>query len=86
VVTSLGQATYAPMQEWSASGRFGFIHTDYVSTPRNDDAWTVGATFNYSVWRNFGVTLDYQHIDLASNVPLQGFTRDVVTVGLTYKY
>lgn len=86
VVTSLGQATYAPMPEWSASGRFGFVHTDYVSTPRNDDAWTVGATFNYSVWRNFGVTLDYQHIDLASNVPLQGFTRDVVTLGLTYKY
>jgi hypothetical protein len=86
VVTSLGQATYAPMQEWSASGRFGFIHTDYVGTPRDDDAWTMGATLNYSIWQNFALTLDYQYIQMSSNVPLQGFSRDVVTVGLTYKY
>ncbi|HEY1796198.1 MAG TPA: outer membrane beta-barrel protein [Stellaceae bacterium] len=86
VTTSLGQATYALMQNWSASSRFGFIHTDYAGTPRNDDAWTVGATLNYSIWRNVALTLDYQHIDMTSNVALQGFTRDVATVGLTYKY
>jgi hypothetical protein len=46
----------------------------------------IGTTMTYSVWRSFGLTFDYQHIQLSSNVPLQSFTRDVVTIGGTYKY
>jgi hypothetical protein len=84
--TALLQATYALAQEWAASARFGFIRTDFVDTVRTDDAWTGGATVTYSVWHNFGLTLDYQHVELSSNVPLQSFTRDVVTVGGTYRY
>jgi len=53
---------------------------------RRDDAWTGGATLSYSVWQNFGLTLDYQHVQLNSNVPLQSFTRDVVSVGGNYRY
>jgi hypothetical protein len=79
-------ATYALAPEWTASGRGGYIHTDYVGAIRVDNAWTLGATVTYSVWRSVGVTLDYQHYELVSNVPLAGFTRDVVSVGVTYKY
>ena len=86
LTNALAQASYPLMQEWSASGRFGFIHTDYVDTTRSDNSWLIGGTFTYSVWQNFGVTFDYEHVQLSSNVPLQGFNRDVVTVGLTYKY
>jgi len=32
------------------------------------------------------LTFDYQHIDLSSSVVAQGFTRDVVTIGATYRY
>jgi hypothetical protein len=84
--SALVQATYALAREWSASARFGFIHTDFVNTVRRDDAWMAGATVTYSVWRNFGLTFDYQYIQLNSNVPLQGFTRNVVMLGGTYKY
>jgi hypothetical protein len=84
--TALLKATYALAREWTASTRFGFIHTEYVAAIRKDDAWTAGATFTYSVWQNFGITLDYQYVQLDSNVPLQGFTRNVVTLGATYKY
>jgi hypothetical protein len=84
--TALLQATYALAQEWAASGRFGFIHTDYIDTIRRDDAWTAGATVTYSVWQNFGLTLDYQYVQVVSNVPLQGVTRNIVTLGGTYKY
>jgi hypothetical protein len=91
--SALLQATYALAREWAASARFGYIRTDYVDTIRRDDAWTGGATVTYSVWQNFGLTLDYQHVALTSNVPFQGFlltptgfTRDVVTLGGTYKY
>jgi Putative beta-barrel porin 2 len=84
--TALVQVTYALAREWAASARFGYIHTDYVATIREDDAWTAGATITYSVWQNFGLTLDYQHVQNSSNVPLQSFSRDVVTLGGTYKY
>ncbi len=84
--SALLQATYALAREWAASARFGYIHTDYVATFRKDDAWTAGGTVTYSVWQNFGLTLDYQHVQLRSNVPLQGLTRDVVTLGGTYRY
>jgi hypothetical protein len=42
--------------------------------------------FSYSVWVNFALTLDYQHVELKSNAPLQSFTRDVVTLGATHTY
>jgi hypothetical protein len=84
--TTLLQATYALAQEWAASGRFGFIHTAFTDTIRIDNAWTAGATVTYSVWQNFGLTFDYQHVQVSSNVPLQSVTRDVVTLGATYKY
>ncbi len=83
---ALLQATYALAREWAASARFGYIRTDFVDTVRRDDAWTGGATLSYSVWQNFGLTLDYQHVQLNSNVPLQSFTRDVVSVGGNYRY
>jgi hypothetical protein len=73
-------------KEWMASTRFGYIRTSYTDLTRIDNAWTAGGTVTYSVWQNFGITLDYQYIQLASNVPFQSFTRNVVTLGLTYRY
>jgi Putative beta-barrel porin 2 len=86
VTTVLGQGSYKLAPEWGASGRAGYINTNYIDTIRRDNAWTVGATISYSVWQNLGLALDYQYINLNSNVPLQSFTRSVVTLGLTYKY
>jgi hypothetical protein len=86
VTSVLGTAGYAIAPEWTATGRAGYIHTDYTRNVRRDDAWTLGTTLTYSIWRNVGVTLDYQHVDLSSNVALQSFTRDVVTLGVSYKY
>jgi hypothetical protein len=84
--TALVHATYALAREWAASARFGYIRTEFVDTMRRDDAWMAGATITYSVWQNFGLTLDYQYIELNSNVPLQAFTRNVIMLGGTYKY
>ena len=86
VTTVLGLGSYKLAPEWQASGRAGYINTNYIDTIRRDNAWTVGATISYSIWQNFGLTLDYQYINLNSNVPLQSFTRSVVTLGVTYKY
>lgn len=82
----LGDAAYALAPEWTASAHLGYIHTDYVGNVRRDNAWTIEPTLTYSVWQRFGITLDYQHLELASNVPRAGFSRDVITIGLSYKY
>jgi hypothetical protein len=86
VTSALLEAGYAIDPAWTASARAGYISTAYVDNPRIDTAWTAGGTLTYSVWRNFGLTLDYQYTRLFSNIPLQGFTRNVVTLGGTYRY
>jgi hypothetical protein len=86
VDTALLSADYALARQWSANARGGFIHTEYQNNPRRDDAWAFGGTITYSLLRNVGLTLDYQHTELSSNVANQGFTRDVVTVGATWRY
>jgi Putative beta-barrel porin 2 len=84
--TALLQTTYSLAREWSAATRFGYIRTEYIDTIRHDDGWLAGATWNYWFWRNFAVTVDYQYSQVQSNVPLNSFNRQVVSVGGTYRY
>jgi hypothetical protein len=87
IVTSvLGQANYALFPEWELNGRTGYVRAVYTDTPQRDNAWTFGATLTYSIWQNFSLSFDYQHLALNSNVPGQSFSRDVVTFGISYKY
>lgn len=86
VTSALFKADYSIAPEWTATARAGYIHTDFLGAGRRDDAWTIGPTITYSVWQNFGISFDYQHLELRSNAVGQGFSRDVATLGLTYKY
>jgi hypothetical protein len=86
LTTVLATADYNIGQQWSASGRAGYVHTNYVNTARRDDAWTVGGTVTYQLLRNVGLTGDYQHVQLSSNAVLQSFSRDIFTLGLSLKY
>jgi hypothetical protein len=86
VTTSLLKATYSIASEWSASARFGYIQTEYVGSPEHDNAWSAGATISHSVWKNLSVTLDYQFMQTSSNAWSQNFTRNVITLGASYKY
>jgi hypothetical protein len=86
VTTFLTQINYALAPEWGATARGGIVQTTYGGTNRRDNALTVGATVTYSVWRSFGITLDFQHTQLSSNAPLAGFTNDAMTLGISYKY
>ena len=86
VTTSLLQANYAIASEWSASARLGYIRSEHVGSMQLDDAWITGATIAYSVWQNFGLTLDYQFMQKSSNVLPQNFARNVITLGASYKY
>jgi hypothetical protein len=71
---------------WETNGRFGFVRTTFVNNPREDNGWLAGANVSYEVWRNLGVTLDYQFKSVASNTAGQSFNQQVVSLGATYKY
>lgn len=87
VTTALLNAGYHGLPRgWDANARFGYIYTHFVNTPRNDSGWLAGANVSYEVWRNLGLTLDYQYKSVNSNVAGQSFNQQVVSLGATYKY
>ena len=86
VGTYLMTADYALADAWRALVRAGYISTYYVGSPRRDDAWTVGGTVTYNMYQSLGLTLDYQHMRLSSNAVGASFSRDVVTLGATWRY
>jgi hypothetical protein len=86
VTTALLQTDYALSRVWNAGARFGFTRIEYTGLTRLDEGWLAGATFNYSRWRNLALTFDYQMTKIDSTAPFASFTRNVVTVGGTYKY
>lgn len=86
VISFLGAVSYSLDPRWTMTSRSGYVYTTYLGSARRDQGWGVEMTATYSMWRSFGLTFDYQHLSLDSSVPLQGFTRDAVTLGVTYKY
>ncbi len=83
---ALLQTTYSLAEWWSIGGRVGYSQGRYYGIDRLDNGWMAGASFNYDIWRNLRLTLDYQWSTLRSNVDLSDFTRNVYTAGLTYRY
>ena len=80
VTTALLSVGYRGLpQGWSTGARFGYVRTDFVNSPRDDNGWLAGANVSYEIWRNFGLTLDYQYKSVDSNVAGQSFDQHVVT-------
>ena len=52
----------------------------------NNHGWIAGASFNYEIWRNLMLTLDYQYTTVQSDAAFSDFTRNRYTAGLTYRY
>jgi uncharacterized protein (PEP-CTERM system associated) len=86
VTTGILQTTYGISQQWSIGARVGYTRADYFDLGRVDTGWMAGASFNYEIWRNLLLTLDYQYSTLNSNTLFNQFGRNVVSAGLTYKY
>lgn len=84
--TAIVQATYKLHRSWSVGGRFGYTRAEFIGSPRLDTGWLAGASFNYEIWRNVQLTLDYQHETVNSNVAFAGFMSNRYTAGLTYRY
>ena len=84
--TALLQTTYGISRQWSVGARVGYTRSDYTGFDRLDTGWLAGASFNYEIWRNLRLTLDYQYSTLHSNIAFNSFNANVVTAGLSYRY
>ena len=69
--TALLQTTYGISRQWSIGARVGYTRSDYKGFDRLDTGWMAGASFNYEIWRNLRLTLDYQYSTLHSNISFQ---------------
>jgi len=80
------QTNYNFSQWWSVGARVGYTRSQFFGFDRLDSGWMAGASFNYEIWRNLLLTLDYQYSTVHSDAVLADFTRNVYSAGLTYKY
>jgi hypothetical protein len=88
--TAILQSTYGIARDWSFGVRGGYTRGEFIGFgDLNNHGWMAGASFNYQIWRNLLLTLDYQYTTTQSNTLLASFTEftdNRYTAGLTYKY
>ena len=91
-----GQVDYAFSPYWTASARVGYGRSDYGGSVGAEDVIVAGGGVSYTFWRNVAVTVDYQFTKTTSNLPtissffflpgFTGYTQNIVSAGLTYRY
>jgi hypothetical protein len=86
VTTAILQTNYALSRDWWLGLRVGYTQGWFFSFAPETQGWLAGASFNYAIWRNLLLTLDYQYTNERSNAQLSSFTLNQVSAGLTYKY
>jgi hypothetical protein len=86
VTTAILETTYALGHDWSIGARGGYTQGWFFGFSPENQGWLAGASFNYSIWRNLLLTLDYQYTILHSDAPNSSFSQNQYTAGLTYKY
>ena len=54
------QTNYALSSRGRLARRGGYTRAQFYGIDRLDNGWLAGASFNYEIWRNLRLTLDYQ--------------------------
>lgn len=89
------QGDYRVNPDLTFSIRGGYGDTRFDGVPFSNAAWSGGATISYNVWRNVSVTADYQFLKTSLRTdPItrlntafaSGYTKNVVSVGLNYRF
>jgi hypothetical protein len=86
VTSALATVNYALSRSWSASVRGGHDALVYINGGRHDSRWTAGGQLNYEILRNLNATFDYSFVTVASNALGASFSRNIFSLGATYKY
>lgn len=83
---ALLKSQYILSDVWSLSTQFGYSFNNYIDTTRRDNQWIAGTTVSYFVWRDLATTFDWQYTNVDSNIAANSFSRNIFTLGATYKY
>ena len=65
---------------------FGYTRVDYLDTAELDNSWLAAAGLLYNIRPNWGLTLDYRHTQVVSNVANVSSVRDYVGLGVHYAF
>ena len=79
-------AQYKLVDYWTFASRLAYSHTRYNGSVRADDRWVAAASVNYSFWRHWSLTAEYQFSRINSNVTGFSFAQNLITVGAVYRY
>jgi hypothetical protein len=80
------QSGYEITPQWFATCQLGYTRSQYVDSPRLDNAWVLDAILRYDIWRNMSLTWEYRYRSILSNASLVSATSNYVTMGATYKF
>ena len=86
ILSLISAENFASEQTLWIGARVGYTRSQFYGLDRRDNGWMAGGSFNYEMWRNLLVTLDYQYSTVHSDAVLSDFARSVYTAGLTWKY
>ena len=86
MTTAILQTTYGIARDWSVGARGGYTRAQFFGISDLQNGWLAGGSFNYQIWRNLFLTLDYQYTNVRSNVAFGNFITNMGTAGVTYKY
>ena len=75
MTTALLQTTYGIAREWSVGAGAATLEPNTSGFPLLQNGWLAGASFNYEIWRNLLLTLDYQYTTVKANVPFDSFVN-----------
>jgi hypothetical protein len=79
-------AQYTISPQWRAVGTFGYTRTEYLDSPRLDNAWLADVVLKYDIWRNMTLTWEYQYSSIVSNAELTSAKRNLFTMSANYRF
>ena len=79
-------ALYTISPQWKAVGTFGYTRTEYIDSPRLDNAWLADVVLSYDIWRNMTLTWEYQYSSIVSNAAFTSAKRNMVTMSANYRF
>ena len=91
----MAQGDWLVTPDLTIAARGGYGETRFSGVPLANSAWSGGVTASYNVWRNVSLTVDYQFLKTSLKTDsitrlttgfASGYTKNVVSVGLNYRF
>ncbi len=79
--TETFKANWDFSQHFAFSGGIQNQQQDYLNSSRKDDLLTLTGGVTYKIWRNFGITVTYNHQHLFTNLAGASFSADFIGLG-----